>query len=48
MVKKPKKVSLEFLRDCVVMTSWNEKTRTDSELIRFVNVKFFVICYNKD
>ena len=33
--KKPEKVSLEFLRDCVVM--WNQKTRTGFELIRFVN-----------
>ena len=33
--KKLEKVSIEFLRDCVVM--WNQKTRTGFELIRFVN-----------
>ena len=47
-VKKPEKVSFEFLRDYVVM--WNQKTRACFELIRFVNnyIQDFEICYNKD
>ena len=33
--KKPEKVSIEFLRDCVVV--WNQKTHAGFELKRFVN-----------
>ena len=34
--EKPEKVSLEFLRDCVML--WNKKARTGSTLVQFVNV----------
>ena len=34
--EKPEKMSLEFLRDCVML--WNKKARTGSTLVQFVNV----------
>ena len=34
--ENPEKVSLEFLRDCVML--WNKKARTGSTLVQFVNV----------
>ena len=34
--EKPEKVSLEFLRDCVML--WNKNARTGSTLVQFVNV----------
>ena len=34
--EKPEKVSLEFLRDCVML--WNKKALTGSTLVQFVNV----------